>query len=133
ATENAIAKAYVQAISGGSSRTRVSGAIDFLRLGCTAGTVWEEEKCQKSVFNGKDGKTILIEAISPATEGNWETSNIKTLIPEDVMRRIMHDVSYAQAKDLFANMSNPDNDWYPYLAGPGQAKEVLRQYMNAAQ
>jgi len=133
ATEKAIAKAYVQAISGGSGRTRVSGAIDFRVLGCTAGAVWEEEKCQKRVFNGKDGKTVLMEAISAATAGNWETSNIKTLIPEDAMRRIMHDVSYAQAKALFDNMSNPNNGWYSYLEGPGQAKAVLRQYMNAMQ
>ena len=70
-------------------------------------------------------------AITPATGGDWRTSNIKRLIPEAVMRRINTDPHLAQTKQLFGSLSDPANDQYSWLAKPGMAKDVLRQYMNA--
>ncbi|MDO9105932.1 MAG: hypothetical protein Q7U57_13345 [Methylovulum sp.] len=131
ATEKAIAKAYVQAISGGSGAKRVSGSVDFIALDCKADTVWDEAKCQAAVFNGKDGKTVLMEAITSVADGNWLASNIKSIIPEDAMTRIMTDPQYAQAKDILINMATPTNGWYDYLEGQGKAKDVLLQYMNS--
>ena len=130
-TEVAIAKAYVQAISGGSGAKQVSGAIDFTALSCTPATVWDEDKCQKPVFNGKDGKTILMEAITVASNGDWQTSNIKSIIPEEALRRIMTDGSNALALELFGYLSTQNDGWYDYLDGTDKAKEVLRQYMDS--
>lgn len=131
ATEKAIAKAYIQAISGGTGAKRVSGGVDFIALDCKADTVWDEGKCQALVFNGKDGKTVLMEAITPVTGGNWQASNIKSIIPEDTMARIMTDPQYAQAKDILTNLATPGNGWYDYLEGQGKPKDVLFQYMNS--
>ncbi|MBK8814547.1 MAG: hypothetical protein IPN42_03115 [Methylococcaceae bacterium] len=131
ATEVAIAKAYVQAITDGSRSKKVANAIDFVSLGCTSVTVWEEANCLKSVFNGKGGRTILLEAITTAADGNWEHTNIKTLIPPDALLRIMTDIRYAQAKELFGYFSTQNNGWYGYLDGPGKAKDTLLQYMNS--
>jgi hypothetical protein len=130
ATEIEIASAYVNAISGGTQRAVPSG-VDYERLGCDASSVRDRKKCQAAVFNGQDGQTVLMNAITPATGGDWRTSNIKRLIPEAVMRRIDTDPHLAQTKQLFGDLSDPGNDSYPWLAKPGMAKDVLRQYMNA--
>ena len=132
-TEVAIAKAYVNAISDGAGAKAVSAAIDFSRNGCSSLTVWEETHCQAAVFNGKDGKTVLMESITAVSGGaNWRNSNITTLIPQADMRRIMTDTRYSKAKDLFGYMADPNNNWYSWLAGDGKAKDVLRRYMEAS-
>jgi hypothetical protein len=132
ATEVAIAKAYVQAISGGGGPKTVSGAVDFTRNGCAPDAVWDTNKCQAAVFNGKDGKTILMETIASVQDpANWRNSNIATLIPEADLRRIMTDARYKNARDLFGYLSDPKNNWYPALAGAGRPKDVLRRYIEA--
>lgn len=132
-TEIAIAKAYVQAVSDGSGTQSVSGAVDFARNGCTSQTVWEEDKCQAPVFNGKDGKHVLMDAIAPVAHGaDWRRSNITTLIPEADMRRIMTDPRYQNTKALFGYMSDPTNNWFLSHAGEGKPKDILRRYMDAS-
>jgi len=130
-TEVAIAKAYIQAISGGTGAKRVSTAIDFTALGCNADTVFEDGKCQASVFNGKDGKTVLLEAITSVSDGNWHSSNIQSIIPFETMNRILTDPQYVQAKELLGYFSTQNDGWYDYLDGLGKPKDVMFQYINA--
>jgi hypothetical protein len=129
-SEVAIAQAYVNVISGGAVRT-VLGAVDYDRLGCNPSAVWDEKKCQTAVFNRQDGKSLLMNAITPAAGGDWRNSNIRNLIPPDAMHRIMTDARFAQAKDVFQNMSTPGNGWYEGSDKLRRAKETLRQYMSS--
>ena len=62
-TKEDIAKAYIQAITGGTG-SKVSGSINFSALGCTPKTVFDKTKCEKNILDGKDGKTFLMEAIT---------------------------------------------------------------------
>jgi hypothetical protein len=130
-SEAAIARAYVSAISSGQMARLVPGAVDYNSLGCNPNAVWDEKKCQTAVFNGQDGKTLLMNAITPAAGGDWRTSNIRSLIPEPAMRRIMTDPRLAQAKEMFGNMSAPGNGWYDGSEKLRQAKDVLHQYMSS--
>ena len=109
----------------------VLGAVDYDRLGCNPSAVWDEKKCQTAVFNRQDGKSLLMNAITPAAGGDWRNSNIRNLIPPDAMHRIMTDARFAQAKDVFQNMSTPGNGWYEGSDKLRRAKETLRQYMSS--
>lgn len=129
-SEIAIAQAYVNAISGGPART-VPGAVDYDSLGCNSDTVWDAKKCQKAVFNGEDGKGLLMNAIVAGTDGDWQTSNIRTLIPEDALRRIMTEPRFAPAKSMLGYLSAPGNGWYDGSEKLRRAKEALRQYMSS--
>ncbi len=129
--EHSIARAYLQAISGGDGTKRVPGVIDYDEVGCGPATVWDD-RCQAGVYAGKEGKTIFMEAITPIADGaDWRESNIQRLLPEADMRRIMNDSAETQAKQLFQNMSDPGNNWFVEQRGPGKAKNILRRYMNA--
>lgn len=131
-TGRAIARAYLQAVSGGDGATAVAGVVDFGAIGCTDRTVWEEDGCQQIVFEEKDGKTWFMNAIREVETGqDWRNSNIESLLPADDMTRIMTDPHYQSTQDLFGYMSTPGNGWYSNNEGPGRAKESLREYMAA--
>jgi hypothetical protein len=128
----AIARAYLQAVSGGDGVTAVAGVVDFSEIGCTDRTVWEEDACQRFVFEEKDGKTWFMNAIIELEPGqDWRDSNIENLLPADDMTRVMTDPHYQSTKDLFGYMSTPANGWYSNNEGPGRVKQTLRQYMAA--
>jgi hypothetical protein len=131
ATGPAIARAYIQAVTGGSG-AKSAGDIDFERMGCSPETVWADDKCQAAVLDGKDGKTLFMETISPVlASGDWRQSNIYSLLPQADLQRVLSDPRYGDTRLLFENMSDPNNNWYSTFAGPGGAKDVLRQYMIA--
>jgi len=119
-----VGRAYFQAISGGWG-SKSSGEIDFVRNGCNPSTVWEESKCQAPVMNGKDGKTCMMESISPST--------IDSLLPMQDLRRVYSENGYQATRDMLFYLSTAGNGWYDYLEGPGGAKELLRQRIAAAQ
>jgi hypothetical protein len=128
-TEVAVARAYIQAVTGGAAAKK-AGNIDFERMGCGPASVWDEDKCQATVLDGKDGKTLFMEMISPVVaSGDWRQSNIYSLLPPADLQRVLSMPGYADTRSLFENMSDPNNDWYTTFAGPGGAKDVLRQYM----
>ncbi len=132
-TEELVAEAYLQAISGGQGETKVNGVVDYGERGCDPSKVWDAP-CQGAVLDGKDGKTLFMESITPiAANADWHDSNIEILLPEADMRRIMSDPGEGKARDLFGYMSDPNNDWFPEHGGAGGAKSILRRYMRAMQ
>lgn len=125
-----VAKSYISAITGEGSRSVGVSPVNFHNFGCNHATVWKDA-CQSMAYNGHGGKTFMMNAITPVSDrSQWEQSNIKNIIPENLMHRVMTDPEFTKAKSLFGYMSNPSNNWYPWLAGQGQAKEVLRAYMD---
>jgi hypothetical protein len=125
----AIARAYIIAVTNGSGATRVSDIVDYGQLGCTSKTVWIEDKCQARVLDGDDGKTLFMKSIKSAN--NWQQSNITDLLPEANLRRVLSDPRYGDIRRMFEHMSDPQNNWFVTFAGPGEAKQVLKQYMDA--
>ncbi len=126
-----VGKAYVNAIASGGSTNVSPIGLDFGSRKCSQLTVWGEE-CQKMGFNGLGGKIYMMNAITPVgPNDSWQNSNIKQVIPEVLMRRIMTDAEFSDAKSLLGYISNPDNNWFPWLQGKGQAKDILRQYMHS--
>lgn len=126
-----IAQAYVNAIAGGDATAVAWSPIDFNTFGCNSETVWKDE-CQSKAFNGLGGKNFMMNAITPvASADDWQKSNVKKIVPEQLMKRIMTDAKYSKAKTMFGYVSDPNNNWFPWLAGSGQAKEVLRRYMDS--
>ena len=120
----AIGRAYFQAISGGAGLKSV-GQISFPGIGCNPSTVWEEAACQSAVASGKDGKTFMMEAITPGT--------IDDLLPMADLRRIYSQDGYQATRDMLFYLSKAGNGWFDYLEGPGGAKALLRERISAAQ
>jgi len=117
-----IAKAYVQAITGGS-KSKAAGGIDFAALGCEPATVFDEGRCQKIVKDGKDGKTFLMESLTEA--------NVANLLPADDMKRVFGngDASFAPTRMMFFNLSTNGNGLFPGRDGKGKAKAILQAYL----
>ena len=118
-----IAKAYVQAITGGS-KSKAAGSIDFAALGCAPATVFDEGSCQKIVKDGKDGKTFLMEAITQA--------NIADLVPTADVKRVfakISDTTYPATREIFLKLSTSGNGWFSKLEGIGKAKAILQSYL----
>jgi len=128
-TSSAIARAYIQAVTNGQGATNVPGFVDYSQLGCTSKKVWAEDKCQARVLDGDDGKTLFMKSIEPASD--WRQSNIASLLPEEELRRVLSDPRYGDTRSMFAYMSDPQNNWFSSFSGPGEAKQVLKQYMDA--
>jgi len=126
-----VATAYVNAIAyGGSTNVGITG-LDFSQRKCGMTTVWGDE-CQKMVFNGQGGKIYMMNAItSVSANESWEKSNIKEVIPPTLMSRIVKDPEFSQAKDMLGYIRDPNNNWFPWLAGKGQPKDILLQYMES--
>ncbi|HRX75553.1 MAG TPA: caspase family protein [Hyphomonas sp.] len=120
----AIGRAYFQAISGGAGLKSV-GQISFTGIGCNPSTVWNEASCQTAVASGKDGKTFMMEAITPGT--------IDDLLPMADLRRIYSQDGYQATRDMLFYLSKAGNGWFDYLEGPGGAKALLRERISAAQ
>jgi len=124
-TKADIAKAYVQAITGGTG-SKVAGAIDFDALDCTPATVFVENKCPKVLRNGKDGKTFLMESITADT--------IAVLVPLEDVRRVysnLYDATYADVRGLLGYLSTQGSGWYSDLDGAGNAKAILQAHLES--
>lgn len=127
ANEADVARAYMQAITqGGGSRAALS--VDYDALGCNPRTVWADN-CQQGVMNGKDGKTLFMESITPVGSGaQWRESNITQLLPEENLR-----AAYAgrlvTTQQMLSSLSTQGNGWFAGLEGDGNAKSVLRAYV----
>lgn len=115
-----IAKAYAQAIMGGAG-PKASGVVDFDKLGCGPSTVWDEMRCQKVVLDGKDGKSFLMNAITPDT--------IDELLPRRDLVRISTDAAYNDTWSMLQYLSTAGNGWFTQFEGPGKAKEILRKHL----
>tara|TARA_R110002051_G_scaffold24252_2_gene60357 strand:- start:4019 stop:5953 length:1935 start_codon:yes stop_codon:yes gene_type:complete len=115
-----IAKAYVQAITGGSG-PKANGIVDFNQLGCGPSRVWDEASCQKIVLDGKDGKSFLMSQIRP--------ENLDQLLPRRDLVRIASDPAYKDTWVMLQHLSTPGNGWYTQHEGAGKAKQLLREYL----
>jgi len=115
-----IAKAYARAITGASG-PKASGVVDFNKLGCGPSTVWDENRCQQIVLDGKDGKSFMMAAITPDT--------INELLPRHELIRISSDPAYKDTWSMLQHLSTPGNGWFTQFEGEGKAKEVLRKHL----
>ncbi len=129
-----VAKAYIDAVTSAASANENRGSvpgIDYAARGCTRNTVWDDA-CQRMIYNGIEGKYHLMTSIKPVDSANdWKTSNIQDLVPPNAMKRIMTDPEFNQVKTLFGYMSDPKNNWFSWLGGDGEAKQLLRRYMDS--
>ena len=125
--ETDVARAYLQAVTGGSG-PRVAQSVDYDALGCNPRTVWEDN-CQQAVMNGKDGKTLFMESITPvASSSQWRASNVTQLLPEENLRAAFAN-RLAIAQQLFSSLSTEGNGWFAGMEGDGNAKSILRAYI----
>jgi hypothetical protein len=113
--EEQIAKAYMTAVTDQTEERSVmtpAGFVDY--SSCSSALRWSEA-CQKSVYNGKDGKTLLMEVLND--------QNIFALISPESARR-------ANGMDLFANITGPNNGWYEYNQTVKNNKLLLKTFLS---
>lgn len=122
-----VAKAYLQAVTQGNG-PRTALSVNYDALGCNPRTIWADN-CQQAVLQGKDGKTLFMESITPApTTAQWRNSNIMELLPEEDLARVFSD-RLSPTQQLLTSLSTQGNGWYGALEGEGNAKAILRAYI----